>query len=87
MCLVGSAIAAAPFVIGFGVPAALAKGTAAKSVATIKCHISLSTVPPPGSPAVNQPPAQGAQYGSVHCPAIGYRERHVQGPGQRRHRR
>jgi len=71
MCLVGSAIAAAPLVIGFGVPAALAKGTAAKSVATLKCHITLSTVPPPGSPSVNQPPAQGAQYGPAHCPKAG----------------
>ena len=71
MCLVGSAIAAAPFVIGFGVSAAMAKGTAAKSVATLKCHVTLSTVPPPGSPTVNQPPAQGAQYGPAHCPSIG----------------
>ena len=33
----------------------------------LKCHVSLGTVPPPGSPAVDQPPSQGAQYGTVHC--------------------
>jgi hypothetical protein len=33
----------------------------------LKCHISLGTLPPPGSAAVDQPPAQGAQYGTVHC--------------------
>jgi hypothetical protein len=71
MCLVGSAIAAAPLVVGFGVTAAAAKGTAAKPVATLKCHITLSTVPPPGSPSVDQPPTQGVQYGPVHCGAAG----------------
>jgi len=49
----------------------MAKGTAAKSVATLKCHIALSTVPPPGSPAVDQPPTQGLQYGPVHCKGAG----------------
>jgi hypothetical protein len=77
MCLVGSAVAAASLVVGFGVTAALAKGThhkgtpTVKSVAVIKCHVFLSTVPPPGSPAVDQPPAQGAQYGPAHCTAVG----------------
>ena len=77
MCLVGSALAAAPFVVGFGVTAAMAKGThhngtpTVKAVAVLKCHIFLSTVPPPGSPAVDQPPLSGAQYGPVHCKAVG----------------
>jgi hypothetical protein len=77
MCLVGSAIAAVPLLVGFGVSAAAAKGThhkgtpTVKSVAVLKCHLSLSTVPPPGSPAVNQPPAQGAQYGTFHCAKAG----------------
>ena len=77
MCLVGSAIAAASLVVGFGVTAALAKGThhkgapTVKAVAVLKCHIFLSTVPPPGSPAVDQPPAQGAQYGPAHCKTVG----------------
>jgi hypothetical protein len=71
MCLVWSAIAAAPLVVGFGVTAAAAKGTAAKPVATLKCHITLSTMPPPGSPAVDQPPSQGVQYGPVNCRGAG----------------
>jgi hypothetical protein len=51
--------------------AAAAKSTAAKPVVVLKCHISLSTVPPPGSPAVEQPPAKGSQYGPVGCKQLG----------------
>lgn len=68
ICLVGIAVAAISLAAGIGV--ASASTSAAKPV-VFKCHISLSTVPPAGSAAVNQPPAQGAQYGAVHCPAIG----------------
>jgi hypothetical protein len=67
--LVGSALAiAVPFVVGIGV--AGAASTATKPV-VLKCHMSLSAVPPAGSSQVNQPPAQGNQYGAVHCPSIG----------------
>lgn len=77
MCLVGSAIAAASLVVGFGVTAAMAKGThhkgtpTVKAVAVLKCHIFFSTVPSPGSAAVDQPPSRGAQYGPAHCKTVG----------------
>lgn len=68
ICLVGAAVAAVPFVLGISVAAAASKSTkpVVKPV-VVKCHLSLGTVPPPGSPAVDQPPSQGAQYGPVHC--------------------
>ena len=66
ICLVGTAIAAVPFAVGISVATAAPKSTAAKPT-VLKCHISLSAVPPPGSPAVDQPPSKGAQYGTVHC--------------------
>jgi len=66
ICLVGAALAAVPFAVGISVAAA-----ATKSAAVLKCHISLSTVPPPGSPAVDQPPSNGSQYGPVHCKQLG----------------
>lgn len=65
ICLVGMAIAAIPFAIGISVATAATKSTAKPVV--LKCRISLGTVPPPGSPAVDQPPSNGAQYGIVHC--------------------
>lgn len=74
ICIVGAAIAAVPFVIGLGVAGAAAK-TKSKhkggNTGTLTCHISLATVPPPGSATVNQPPAHGTQYGSVRCPTFG----------------
>jgi len=68
--LVGSAIAAVPFVVGIGVAGAAANKTSTKPI-VLKCHMSVSTVPPPGSNTVDQPPAQGFSYGQVHCPSIG----------------
>ncbi len=65
ICLVGTAIAAVPFAVGIGVASA-ASSSAAQTV-VVKCHVSLSTVPPPGSNSVDQPPSQGAQYGPVQC--------------------
>ncbi len=69
ICLVGIAIAAVPFAAGISVASAATKSKtkpAAKAI-VVKCHLSLGTVPPAGSPAVDQPPSQGAQYGTVHC--------------------
>jgi hypothetical protein len=71
ICLVGIAIAAASLVIGVEVASAAAKSSAAKPV-VLKCHISLSTAPPPGSSTVNQPPAQGTQFGAIHCPTASF---------------
>jgi hypothetical protein len=65
--LVGTAIAAAPFVVGIGV----ASAAGGSSAVTLKCHISVSAVPPPGSNTVDQPPSQGFQYGTVHCGSAG----------------
>jgi hypothetical protein len=66
ICLAGTAFSVVPLVVGMSVATAAPKSTAAKA-SVLKCHISLGTVPPPGSPAVSQPPSQGAQYGTVHC--------------------
>ena len=65
--LVGTVLAAVPFVVGIGVASAAGKSSAV----VLKCHISMSAVPPPGSSTVNQPPAQGDLYGPVHCPSTG----------------
>ncbi len=70
ICLVGTALAAAPFAAGIGIAPANAAGTAAKAV-VLKCHISLNTAPPSDSNSVSQPPAAGAQYGAIHCPPAG----------------
>jgi hypothetical protein len=64
--VVGTAIAAVPFAVGISAAAAAPKSTAPKPV-VLKCHISLGTLPAPGSAVVDQPPARGAQYGTVHC--------------------
>lgn len=75
MYLVGTALAAVLFAVGIGVPAALAKKASGNSqgttpaAAVLKCHITLSTVPPPGSASVSQPPSGGLMYGQVHCPS------------------
>jgi hypothetical protein len=70
ICLVGIAIAAVPFAVGISAATAASHSTGNKSAAkatVLKCHESLGTVPPAGSAAVDQPPSQGAQYGTVHC--------------------
>jgi hypothetical protein len=66
ICLAGTALAVVPFAVGISAATAAPKTTAPKAV-VLKCHISLGTVPPAGSAAVDQPPSQGAQYGTVHC--------------------
>jgi hypothetical protein len=55
------------FIVGISVAAAAAKSTPAPKTTVVKCHLSLGALPPPGSPAVDQPPAKGVQYGTVHC--------------------
>lgn len=70
ICLVGIAIAAVPFAAGISVAAAAGKSTTHKPAAkpvVVKCHLSLGTVPRAGSAAVDQPPSQGVQYGTIHC--------------------
>ncbi|HET6865521.1 MAG TPA: hypothetical protein VFH80_06340 [Solirubrobacteraceae bacterium] len=70
ICLVGTAIAVVPFAVGISVAAAAGKSTTQKPTVKpvmLKCHMSLSTVPQPGSAAVDQPPSQGSQYGTIHC--------------------
>ncbi len=68
ICLVGLAVAAVPFAMGISVAAAASKSTKpASKPLVVKCHLSLGTLPPAGSPSVEQPPSQGAQYGPVHC--------------------
>src|SRR5689334_700748 len=90
ICLVGTAIAVVPFAVGISVAAAAGKSTTQKPTVkpvVLKCHMSLSTVPQPGSAAVDQPPSQGAQYGTIHCGGASFRfrarEEHFQGPRQR----
>ena len=69
ICLVGIAIAAVPLAVGMSVASAAtnSKTKPTTKAIVVKCHLALGTVPPPGSPAVDQPPAQGAQFGTVHC--------------------
>ena len=54
----------------------MAAGASPKKAAikpiTLHCGISLGTTPPAGSATVDQPPAQGNQYGPVHCPTKGF---------------
>lgn len=71
ICLAGAAIAAVPFVVGISVAGAATKSAPAAKPIVVKCHLSLGVVPPPGSPSVDQPPANGAQYGSIHCSGAG----------------
>jgi hypothetical protein len=69
ICLVGIAIAAVPFAVGISAATAASKKTGSKpavKATVLKCHLSLGTLPPAGSAAVDQPPSQGAQYGTVH---------------------
>ena len=66
ICLAGTALAVVPFAVGISAATAAPQSAAPKGV-VLKCHISLGTVPPPGSPSVAQPPVNGAQYGTVHC--------------------
>jgi hypothetical protein len=63
------AIAAATVVVGAGIATAASKTTAA---AVLKCHSSLSTVPPSGSASVDQPPTGGSAYGPLHCSTKGF---------------
>jgi hypothetical protein len=49
------------------VAGAAANKTSTKPV-VLKCHMSMSAIPPAGSSQVDQPPAQGSAYGNVHCP-------------------
>src|SRR5262245_46689291 len=71
MCLVGTALAAVPVVVGISVAGAATKSAPAAKPVVVKCHISLGTIPPPGSPSVDQPPVSGSQYGSIHCSGAG----------------
>jgi len=50
---------------------AASSGTAGTPI-VLKCHISLSTAPPAGSPAVAQPPSGGTQAGPIHCPTASF---------------
>jgi hypothetical protein len=69
ICLAIAATAAVSLVVvatGSAAAAPAAKGT------PLKCHLSLSTTPPAGSASVNQPPANGSQYGPAHCPSAAF---------------
>ena len=72
ICLVGIAVAAVPFAVGMSVASAATKSKTTAKPIVVKCHLALGTVPPPGSAAVDQPPSQGAQYGTVHCAAASF---------------
>ena len=59
VCLVGATIAVVPCAVGLSVATAAGKSTTHKptvKAVVLKCHMSLSTVPPAGSAAVDQPP-------------------------------
>jgi len=71
ICLAAAAVAASSLVVGGGI--ASAAGTSAAKPkkpkpSLLRCHISMSTTPPEGSNTVDQPPADGKQYGPASCP-------------------
>lgn len=60
--------------VGFAGAASPKKSTPKKATAkftTLNCKVSLTTEPPDGSNAVDQPAAQGNQYGPIHCRTSG----------------
>jgi hypothetical protein len=71
--LVGTAVAASSLVATGGLALAAGKpGTPKVKPVVLRCTFSLSTTPPAGQANVDQPPAQGNQYGPVHCPRKGF---------------
>jgi hypothetical protein len=66
-----TAVAAASLAVGAGMALAAtpkaATGSKVKPI-TLRCSMSLTTTPPRGSASVDQPPAQGTQYGPNNCP-------------------
>lgn len=71
ICLAGTVLAAVPLAVGISVTGAAAASKPASKTIAITCHLSLSTVPPPGSPTVDQPPEKGTLYGPARCSQLG----------------
>jgi hypothetical protein len=70
-CFAAAAIAAASLAVGVGIATAASKPATPKAtpaVTVLKCHGSLTVVPPAGSASVDQPPSVGSQYGQLRCP-------------------
>ena len=65
-------VMAASLVIGVGFAGAASPKKPAAKFTTLNCRVSLTTEPPPGSNTVNQPQAQGSQYGPIHCRTAGF---------------
>jgi hypothetical protein len=71
ICLALTALAAVAVAVGISVNAAGAKTAPPSKTILVKCHISLGTVPPAGSPTVDQPPEKGTAYGPARCNLLG----------------
>jgi hypothetical protein len=68
-------VMAASLTVGVGFAGAAnpkKSGKAKVKPTALHCNVSLTTTPPPGSNTVDQPPAQGSQYGPIHCPTVGF---------------
>lgn len=67
-------VMAASLAVGVGFAAASPKKSAKATVktTTLHCNVSLTTEPPAGSNSVDQPAAQGSQYGPIHCGTAGF---------------
>lgn len=64
--LATAAVVVASLGAGAGISAA------APNAQKLFCHVTLTTVPPSGSNTVNQPAAQGSQYGPLNCGKPGF---------------
>lgn len=70
-----TAVVAASLAVGVGFAGAASpkkSGKAKVKPTALHCNVSLTTEPPPGSNSVDQPAAQGSQYGPIQCRTAGF---------------
>ncbi len=73
ICLVGTAVVVSSLLATGGMAVAAGKpGIKKVKPVVLRCTMQLNTAPPAGQPNVDQPPAQGSQYGPVHCTRKGF---------------
>ena len=70
IALIASLVGVASVAVGAAGASAAAPAAGKKLV--LHCAMNLTVAPPPGNPAVQQPPAGGWQYGHALCPKAGF---------------